>query len=280
MSAQILDGKAIAAEVTEDVRLRAAKLARAPGLVVVLVGDDPASAVYVRNKTKTAERLGFYHQQITLPAETSQSDLLKLVRELGDDARVDGILVQFPVPKHIDRIQVIDALPPEKDVDGLHALNIGYLATKRPGFAPCTPTGCMELLRRTGVDLRGLNALVIGRSDLVGRPIARLLEHADCTVTVAHSRTRDLAGHVARADVVVAAVGVAGMVRGEWIKPGAIVIDVGINRGEDGKLRGDVDYAPAAERAAFITPVPGGVGPMTIAMLMANTLRSAELRQG
>lgn len=280
MSAQILDGKVIAAEVTENVRLSTAKLARPPGLAVVLVGDDPASAVYVRNKTKTAERLGFYHRQITLPAETSQSDLLGLVRELGDDPAVDGILVQFPVPKHIDRIRVIDALPPDKDVDGLHALNIGYLATRRAGFVPCTPSGCMELLRRTGVNLRGADAIVIGRSDLVGRPIARLLEHADCTVTVAHSRTRDLAGHVARADVVIAAVGIEGMVRGEWIKPGAVVIDVGINRGQDGKLRGDVEFAPAAERAAFITPVPGGVGPMTIAMLMANTLHSAELRQG
>jgi methylenetetrahydrofolate dehydrogenase (NADP+)/methenyltetrahydrofolate cyclohydrolase len=247
---------------------------------VVLVGDDPASAVYVRNKTKTAERLGFRHEQITLPAETSQADLLALVARLGNDPAVDGILVQFPLPRHLDRIAVIDSIPPEKDVDGLHPVNAGYLATKRDGFVPCTPSGCMELLRRTGVGLRGTDAVVVGRSDLVGRPIARLLEHADCTVTVAHSRTRNLAEHVARADVVIAAVGIAGMVQGTWIKPGAVVIDVGINRGADGKLCGDVEFAPAAERAAFITPVPGGVGPMTIAMLMANTLRSAQRRQG
>ncbi len=278
MSAAILDGKAVAAEVTESLRDRAAALPRAPGLAVVLVGDDPASAVYVRNKTRTAEKLGLAHWQITLPAHTAESDLLAEVRRLADDPQVDGILVQFPVPGHIDRLRVIDSIPPEKDVDGLHALNAGYLATKRDGFVPCTPLGCMELLRRTGVATRGAEAVVIGRSDLVGRPIARLLEHADATVTVCHSRTRDLAAHVARADIVVAAVGIPRMVRGEWVKPGAVVLDVGINKGADGKLVGDIDFEAARERAGFITPVPGGVGPMTIAMLMANTVKSAERR--
>ncbi len=275
MSATLLDGKAIAAEVTEALRVRVASMARKPGLAVVLVGDDPASAVYVRNKTRTAERIGLRHWQITLPARTSQAELLAEVDRLAADPAVDGILVQFPVPAGIDRLAVVDRLPPSKDVDGLHVQNAGLLAQKRTGFVPCTPAGCMELLARTGISLRGAEAVVIGRSDLVGRPIARLLEHADCTVTVTHSRTRDLAAHVSRADIVVAAVGVPGMVRGEWIKPGAVVLDVGINRLPDGTLTGDVEFAPARERAAWITPVPGGVGPMTIAMLMANTVKAA-----
>ncbi len=278
MSAQLLDGKAVAAEVTEELRLKVATMTRKPGLAVVLVGDDPASAVYVRNKTRTAERIGLAHWQITLPADTTEADLLAEVRRLAGDPDVDGILVQFPVPKHIDRLRVVDTIPPDKDVDGLHVVNAGRLMQKREGFVPCTPAGCMELLRRTGVELRGAEAVVVGRSDLVGRPIARLLEHADCTVTVTHSRTRDLAGHIARADIVVAAVGVPNMVRGSWIKLGAVVLDVGINRLADGSLTGDVEFGPAAERAAWITPVPGGVGPMTIAMLMANTVRSAERR--
>jgi len=280
VSAVVLDGKAVAAEVVAGLAPRVAALARPPGLAVILVGDDPASAVYVRNKTRTAEKLGFAHWQITHPATLPEADLLDEVRRLNADPTVDGILVQFPVPKHIDRTRVLDTIAPDKDVDGLHVVNAGLLSQKRPGFVSCTPAGVMDLLRRTGVDLRGAEALVIGRSDLVGRPVARLLEHADCTVTVAHSRTRDLAAHVARADIVVAAVGVPGMVKGEWIKPGAVVLDVGINRLPDGRLVGDVDYAPAAARAGWITPVPGGVGPMTIAMLMANTVLSAERRQG
>lgn len=278
MTARILDGKAASAEVVESLRPRVAALPRPPGLAVVLVGDDPASAVYVRNKTRTAEKLGFAHWQITRPASLSEAELLDEVRRLNDDPLVDGILVQFPVPKHIDRVRVLDTISPDKDVDGLHVLNAGLLSQKRPGFVSCTPAGVMELLARTGAPLRGAEALVIGRSDLVGRPVARLLEHADCTVTVAHSRTRDLAAHVGRADIVVAAVGVPGMVKGEWIRPGAIVLDVGINRLPDGRLVGDVEYGPAAERAGWITPVPGGVGPMTIAMLMANTVLSAERR--
>jgi methylenetetrahydrofolate dehydrogenase (NADP+)/methenyltetrahydrofolate cyclohydrolase len=275
VTAHLLDGKAVAAEVTEALRVEVAGMARKPGLAVVLVGDDPASAVYVRNKTRTAERIGLRHWQITMPAATTQAELLAEVDRLAADPDVDGILVQFPVPAGIDRLAVVDRLPPDKDVDGLHVVNAGRLAQKRRGFVPCTPAGCMELLARTGVGLRGAEAVVIGRSDLVGRPIARLLEHADCTVTVTHSRTRDLAAHVARADIVVAAVGVPGMVQGEWIKPGAVVLDVGINRLPDGRLTGDVEFAPAADRAGWITPVPGGVGPMTIAMLMANTVRAA-----
>jgi methylenetetrahydrofolate dehydrogenase (NADP+)/methenyltetrahydrofolate cyclohydrolase len=280
VSARVLDGKAISAEVVASLGPRVSALSRAPGLAVVLVGDDPASAVYVRNKTRMAEKLGFAHWQYTYPADLPEADLLARVRALNDDPAVDGILVQFPVPKHIDRVRVLDAIAPEKDVDGLHVVNAGLLSQKRPGFVSCTPAGVMELLARTGANLRGAEALVIGRSDLVGRPVARLLEHADCTVTVAHSRTRDLAGHVGRADIVVAAVGVPEMVKGSWVKEGAIVLDVGINRLADGRLVGDVEYAPAAERAAWITPVPGGVGPMTIAMLMANTVLSAERRQG
>jgi methylenetetrahydrofolate dehydrogenase (NADP+)/methenyltetrahydrofolate cyclohydrolase len=280
VSARVLDGKAISAEVVEALHGRIAALPRKPGLAVVLVGDDPASAVYVRNKTRMAEKLGFAHWQFTHPATMSEVDLLDRVRALNADPDVDGILVQFPLPKHIDRVRVLDTIAPEKDVDGLHVVSAGLLSQKRPGFVSCTPAGVMELLARTGATLRGAEALVIGRSDLVGRPVARLLEHADCTVTVAHSRTRDLAGHVGRADIVVAAVGVPEMVKGAWVKPGSVVIDVGINRLADGRLVGDVEYAPAAERAAWITPVPGGVGPMTIAMLMANTVLSAERRQG
>ncbi len=278
MSAVVLDGKAVAAEVTEALRVRVASMSRKPGLAVVLVGDDPASAVYVRNKSRTAERIGLRHWQLTLPADTTEAALLAEVRRLADDADVDGILVQFPVPSHIDRLRVVDALPPDKDVDGLHVVNAGRLAQKREGFVPCTPAGCMELLARTGVSLRGAEAVVVGRSDLVGRPIARLLEHADCTVTVVHSRTRDVGAHVARADIVIAAVGVPGLVKGAWIKPGAVVLDVGINRLADGSLTGDVEFGAAAERAGWITPVPGGVGPMTIAMLMANTVRAGAAK--
>ena len=234
MSARLLDGKAISAEVVASLGPRVASLPRPPGLAVALVGDDPASAVYVRNKTRMAERLGFAHWQYTYPADLAEVALLAKVRELNADPAVDGILVQFPVPKQIDRVRVLDTLSPDKDVDGLHVVNAGLLAQKRPGFVSCTPAGVMELLARTGESLRGRDALVIGRSDLVGRPVARLLEHADCTVTVAHSRTRDLAGHVGRADIVVAAVGVPEMVKGAWVREGAIVLDVGINRLGDG----------------------------------------------
>ncbi len=278
MSASVLDGRAIAAELTHALAGRVAALSRPPGLAVVLVGDDPASAVYVRNKGRTAARLGFHHRQITLPATVPQDELLAVVAALNADPQVDGILVQLPLPAHLDKDAVVDAIDPSKDVDGLHAVSAGRLSQKRPGFAPCTPAGVMHLLTHAGVALRGREAVVVGRSHIVGRPMLQLLDHADCTVTLCHSRTVDLAAHVARADVVVAAVGRAEMVRGSWIKPGAAVIDVGINRRADGSLVGDVEFAAASERAGWITPVPGGVGPMTIAMLMANTVQAAEAR--
>ncbi|MCC6673075.1 MAG: bifunctional methylenetetrahydrofolate dehydrogenase/methenyltetrahydrofolate cyclohydrolase FolD [Planctomycetes bacterium] len=276
MSARILDGKAVAAEITAALADRAKTLAETPGLAVILVGEDPASQVYVRNKGKTAERLGYRHWQIDLPADTTEDRLLAEVRRLNDDPKVHGILVQFPVPKQIRQERVVDTIDPRKDVDGLHPRNAGLLAQRRDGFVPCTPAGVMELLKRTGEPLSGRDAIVIGRSNLVGKPMVQLLEQMDCTVTLAHSRTRDLAGHVQRAEIVIAAVGRAEMVKGAWIRPGALVIDVGINRLPDGRLVGDVEFAAARERAAWITPVPGGVGPMTIAMLMANTLRAAQ----
>ncbi len=276
MSARILDGKVIALEVTEALRPRIAQLARPPGLAVVLVGDDPASAVYVRNKTRRAGELGMVQRQITLPATTSEADLLALVDALNADDAIDGILVQLPLPAGLDKDRVLDRIAPEKDVDGFHPINTGKLWQRRPALVPCTPAGVVELLRRTGVALRGVDAIVVGRSNIVGKPMVALLEQQDCTVTLAHSRTRDLAGAVGRADVVVAAVGVLELVKGAWIKPGAIVIDVGMNKRPDGKLGGDVEFGPATERAGWITPVPGGVGPMTIAMLLANTVGAAE----
>ena len=279
MSGQLLDGKAIAAEVTEALIPRIRVLARPPGLTVILVGDDPASAVYVRNKSKTAERLGMAVHQIILPESTTEAELLAHVARINADPAVDGILVQLPLPRHIDRTRVLDAIDPAKDVDGFHPENAGRLFQGRARFVPCTPFGVMEMLRRTGQPLRGAHAVVVGRSNIVGRPMASLLEQADCTVTVTHSRTRDLAAEVGRADVVVAAVGVLEMLKGAWVKSGAVVVDVGMNRRPDGKLGGDVEFAAARERASWITPVPGGVGPMTIAMLMANTVTSSEARQ-
>jgi len=251
---------------------------RPPGLAVVLVGENPASQVYVRRKTLVAGRVGFLHRQIDLPAEISQADLLACIASLNRDPVIDGILVQLPLPAHLDTQAVLDAVDPAKDVDGFHPENAGRLAQGRPRFVPCTPLGVMRLLEDAEVPLEGAHAVVIGRSDIVGKPMAHLLLHQNATVTLCHSRTRDLAGEVARADVVVAAVGRPRMVRGDWIKEGAAVIDVGINRLEDGTLCGDVDTEAAAGRAGWITPVPGGVGPMTIAMLMANTLKSALLR--
>ncbi len=281
MTARIIDGKQVAAEVRAEVAARAAALrARGvqPGLAVVLVGDDPASAVYVRNKTKAAREAGVEVFDHLLGATTAQAELLALVRRLNEDARVDGILVQLPLTKGLDARPVLDLIDPDKDVDGLHPVNVGRLWSGKPGLVPCTPSGVMRLLAAAGTALAGAEAVVIGRSNLVGRPMAALLQAADATVTMCHSRTRDLAGHVARADVVVAALGRAAAVKGAWIKPGATVIDVGTNR-VDGKLVGDVEFAPAAERAAAITPVPGGVGPMTIAMLLVNTVTRAEHRR-
>ena len=283
MTAELIDGKAFAAglraRVAAQVPTFQAAAGRAPGLAVVLVGEDPASAVYVRSKGKATREAGMESFEHRLPADASQEDLLTLVEQLNADAAVDGILVQLPLPRHIDEQEVLLRISPDKDVDGFHPVNAGRLATGIAGFVPCTPLGCLMLLQDRLGDLSGLDAVVIGRSNIVGKPMAALLTQASCTVTVAHSRTRDLAGHVARADIVVAAVGRANFVQGDWIKPGATVIDVGINR-VDGKLVGDVDFAGAMRVAGAVTPVPGGVGPMTIACLLRNTLVAAHRNAG
>jgi len=279
VTARILDGKALAAQVKQEVRARVATVkARGvtPGLAVVLVGDDPASAVYVRSKTKDARECGIEAFDHKLPADVSQATLLALVAKLGADPAVHGILVQLPLPRHLDADQVIEAIPPHKDVDGLHPESLGRVAQGRPRFVACTPQGCMRLLALAGVELAGASAVVIGRSVLVGKPASYLLTSASATVTLCHSKTKDLPAVIAAADVVVAAIGKPEFVRGAWIKPGAVVIDVGINRMPDGKLIGDVEYAAAAERASAITPVPGGVGPMTRACLLENTVLAAE----
>jgi len=276
---RIIDGKAVAATVRNEVRARVAQVAVrgvTPGLATVLVGDDPASHVYVGNKEKACREVGMRSFAQRLPATTSQAELVALVRELGANPDVHGILVQLPLPAGLDSRAVIDAIPPDKDADGLHPVSQGRLMAGDPGLRPCTPIGVMRLIDETGTDLKGLHAVVVGRSVLVGKPMALLLLERHATVTICHSRTRDLGAEVGRADVVVAATGQAGLVRGAWIKPGAVVIDVGMNRGPDGKLCGDVEFATAAERAGYITPVPGGVGPMTVAMLLVNTVTAAE----
>ena len=282
MAARRIDGKAVAAAVRERVRGEAAELAaeagRPPTLATVLVGEDPASQIYIRNKHRACEEAGMRSVHHGLPADTPEGELLELVRELGRDPEVDGILVQLPVPDHIDPDAVVAAIDPAKDVDGLTPLNAGLLAHGTPGLVPCTPAGVMELLRHEGVELEGAEAVVVGRSKLVGVPVARLLLAANATVTVCHSRTRDLAATCRRADVLVAAVGVPRLLGADAVKPGAVVIDVGMNRLEDG-LCGDVDFEAAAAVAAAITPVPGGVGPMTIAMLLANTIQAARRRR-
>ena len=249
-----------------------------PGLAVVLVGENAASQVYVRNKRRTTDAAGMRSFAHDLPATTTEAELLALIDALNRDPAVNGILVQLPLPKHIDEERVTERIDPLKDVDGFHPYNIGRLVLKRPTLRPCTPYGCMTLLKDTGEDLVGKHAVVIGQSNIVGRPMALELLMERCTVTICHSKTRDLPGLVRQADIVVAGVGKANFVQGDWIKPGAIVIDVGINRNAEGKLCGDVDFAAAKERASWITPVPGGVGPMTIATLLANTLRAAELQ--
>lgn len=278
MTAALIDGKARAAALRVEVAEGVAKLSRAPGLAVVLVGEDPASAVYVRSKGKACREAGMVSIEHRLPADTSQGDLLALVRQLNADPAIDGILVQLPLPDHINANAVIATIDPDKDVDGFHPVNVGRLASGLHGFVPCTPLGSIMLLKETLGSLSGLEAVVIGRSNIVGKPMAQLLLRESATVTVAHSRTRDLPLVVRRADIVVAAVGQPEMLRGDWIKPGATVIDVGINR-VDGKLVGDVALDEAIEVAGAITPVPGGVGPMTIACLLKNTLISAERRQ-
>jgi len=279
MTAKILDGKAIASEIRNGLRTRLEERARAgrhvPGLAVVLVGSDHASEVYVRNKRRACETSGVLSISHDLPASTTQAELLALIDQLNDDPTVDGILVQAPLPAHIDDKAVVEAIRVDKDVDGFHPCNIGRLAVREPMLRSCTPYGVMKLLEATGEPLRGKHAVVVGASNHVGRPMALELLLAGCTVTVCHSATRDLPGHVAQADLVVAAVGKPEMVRGAWIREGAIVVDIGINRLDDGKLVGDVEFAAAAERASWITPVPGGVGPMTVATLLQNTLEAA-----
>jgi methylenetetrahydrofolate dehydrogenase (NADP+)/methenyltetrahydrofolate cyclohydrolase len=288
VSATIIDGKAFAARLREKVAGMVpafeAAAGRKPGLTVVIVGEDPASQVYVRSKGKATEAAGMVSTTHMLPAETTQNDLLALVRRLNADPAVDGILVQLPLPGHIDEQVVIATIDPDKDVDGFHVVNAGRLAVGQEGFVPCTPLGCIMLLEDRLGDLSGLNAVVVGRSNIVGKPMAQLLLAKSCTVTVAHSRTRDLPEVCRRADILVAAVGRPEMIKGDWIKPGATVIDVGINRidkKEGGtRLVGDVDFAEAVQVAGAITPVPGGVGPMTIAVLLRNTLISAYRRAG
>lgn len=280
MTARILDGKALGAKLRAGLAARIAGLPFKPGLRVVRVGEDPASGVYVRNKDRAAAEAGFDSATIHLPETTTEADLLREIARLNADPAVDGILVQLPLPGHIRAEAVIAAVDPAKDVDGFHPLNAGRLAAGEPGLVPCTPRGVMHLLAEAGVALRGARALVLGRSQIVGRPMAQLLLGADCTVTIAHSRTRDLPAECRRAEILVAAAGRAEMVRGDWIAPGAVVIDVGINRLPDGKLVGDVAYAEALGHAGVITPVPGGVGPMTIACLLENTLEAALARRG
>lgn len=283
MTAELIDGKAFAAQlrgrIAEQAAAFAAAAGRPAGLAVVLVGEDAASAVYVRSKGRATREAGMASFEHRLAADTGQDELIALVETLNADPAVDGILVQLPLPGHIDAQAVLLAIDPDKDVDGFHPVNAGRLATGLPGYVPCTPLGCLLMLQDRLGDLSGLHAVVVGRSNIVGKPMAALLTHANCTVTIAHSRTRDLPDHIGRADIVVAAVGRANFVEGDWIKPGATVIDVGINR-VDGALVGDVDFAGAVTRAAAVTPVPGGVGPMTIACLLRNTLVAAHAHEG
>ena len=279
MTARILDGKALGARLRAGLAARVATLAFKPGLRVVRVGDDPASGVYVRNKDRAALETGFDSATLHLPEATTEAGLLAEIARLNADPAVDGILVQLPLPAHIRAEAAIAAVDPAKDVDGFHPFNAGRLAAGQPGLVPCTPRGVMHLLAEAGVPLAGARALVLGRSQIVGRPMAQLLLGADSTVTIAHSRTRDLPAECRRAEILIAAAGRPEMVRGDWIAPGAVVIDVGINRLEDGRLVGDIAYAEALGHAGAITPVPGGVGPMTIACLLENTLEAALARR-
>ncbi|MES4614057.1 MAG: bifunctional methylenetetrahydrofolate dehydrogenase/methenyltetrahydrofolate cyclohydrolase FolD [Ewingella sp.] len=280
MSAKIIDGKTIAqqvrSEVAEKVKQRLAAGKRVPGLAVVLVGENPASQIYVANKRRSCEEVGFLSRSYDLPMTTTEGELLKLIDELNNDSDIDGILVQLPLPAGIDNVKVLESIRPDKDVDGFHPYNVGRLCQRAPTLRPCTPRGIVTLLERYGIDTYGLNAVVIGASNIVGRPMSMELLLAGCTTTVTHRFTRNLRHHVEHADLVVVAVGKPGFIPGEWIKPGAIVVDVGINRLENGKVVGDVEFDAAAERASFITPVPGGVGPMTVATLIQNTLQACE----
>lgn len=281
MVAQVISGtelsKKIKQEVAQKIQQYVAQGYRPAGLAVILVGADPASQVYVQSKRKSCEEIGFYSQSYDLPESTSQQELLELIDKLNQDNAIDGILVQLPLPAHIDSTLVIEAIAPAKDVDGFHPYNVGRLCQRIPTLRACTPYGVMKLLETTGVDLYGQHAVIVGASNIVGRPMALELLLAGCTVTVTHRFTKDLQYHVRQADILVVAVGKPALIPGEWVKEGAIVIDVGINR-VDGKLKGDVEYDVASRKAAFITPVPGGVGPMTVAMLMHNTLTSYQNR--
>lgn len=280
MTAQLIDGKTIAANIREDIARKVADRRqhglRIPGLAVILVGNDPASEVYVSHKRKDCEQVGFISESYDLPVSTTQQELLALIDKLNDDPAIDGILVQLPLPTHLDAAPLLERIRPDKDVDGFHPFNIGRLAQRNPLLRPCTPKGIIKLLESTKENLYGLNAVMVGASNIVGRPMALELLLAGCTTTITHRFTKDLATHVANADLVVVGVGKPGLVKGDWIKPGAIVIDVGINRMPDGKLVGDVEFEEAAKRASWITPVPGGVGPMTRACLLENTLYAAE----
>lgn len=283
MSAQIINGKAIADNLLNEIKAhiedRLANGKRAPGLAVILLGEDPASAIYVRNKQRACERVGIRSVAHNLPSSTTEAELLALVEQLNNDNEIDGILVQSPLPAEIKDERVIEKISVDKDVDGFHPYNIGRLAVRQPTLRSCTPYGVIKMLEATNLDLMGLDAVVVGVSNHVGRPMALELLLAGCTVTGCHRHTKDLAANVARADILVVAAGKAGLIKGEWIKPGAIVVDIGINRLADGSICGDVDFAIAKERASWITPVPGGVGPMTVATLMQNTLLALELRE-
>ena len=280
MAAVVMDGKALAAKVKEEVRAQVERMERKPGLAVVLVGDDPASRVYVNGTKKDCAECGIYSEEYAIPAQTTQQELLELVETLNGREDIDGILVQLPLPEQIDEKAVIDAIPPEKDVDGFSPINVGRMQIGEPCYLPCTPAGCIRMIESTGTEIAGKNAVVIGRSNIVGKPAALLLLAKNATVTICHSKTKNLKEVCAAADILVAAVGREGFVTGDMVKPGAVVIDVGINRGADGKLHGDVNFAEAGEKAGYITPVPGGVGPMTRAMLMLNTVEAAARQSG
>jgi methylenetetrahydrofolate dehydrogenase (NADP+)/methenyltetrahydrofolate cyclohydrolase len=283
MSAKIMDGKKISDEIRSEIRTEVEQMAKQgirPGLAVILVGDDPASQVYVRNKAKACEQLGYHSEVVRLPAETSQEELMEKIAQFNADPAIHGILVQLPLPAHLDEKPVLDAISPEKDVDGFHPVNVGKMMIGEDALLPCTPAGVIEMMKRSGISIAGKHAVVIGRSNIVGKPMSMLLLREHATVTICHSRTPDLPDVTSRADILVAAVGRANMVKKDWVKPGAVVIDVGMNRLDSGKLAGDVDFEDVKDTAGWITPVPGGVGPMTITMLMANTLKACKKSSG
>ncbi|MBQ9921625.1 MAG: bifunctional methylenetetrahydrofolate dehydrogenase/methenyltetrahydrofolate cyclohydrolase FolD [Clostridia bacterium] len=272
----LIDGKAVSASMRENIRKETAALPEKPGLAVILVGDDPASQTYVKNKKKACDECGFYSEEYRLPAETTQQELLELIDKLNNDDKINGILVQLPVPRHIDDVAVIQAISPEKDVDAFGYENVGKIMIGNFHYVPCTPAGVMQLLKAYNIDIAGKSAVVVGRSNIVGKPQAMLLLHENATVTIAHSKTVDLASVTRGADILVSAVGIAKFIKADMVKEGAVVIDVGMNRDENGKLCGDVDFEAVKDKTSYITPVPGGVGPMTITMLMQNTLESKK----